>query len=214
MSVLHPLIYDWNNEQGTVRTPVMLDDETLRDGLQSPSVRMPSIDDKIDILHRMDALGIDTADIGLPGAGAARRRRRRTARADDRQTSGWRSRPTAPRAPSSPTFSRSPRSRSAPACRSSAAPSSAQPDPAVRRGLDARLPAAQHRRRHRVRRRARACTVMYVTEDTTRADPDIAAGAVLAARIRAGAVAHLRRRHGRPCHAGRRGSRGALRGSG
>src|SRR5579864_1639203 len=47
----------------------MLDDETLRDGLQSPSVRTPSIDEKIDILRRMDALGIETADIGLPGAG-------------------------------------------------------------------------------------------------------------------------------------------------
>jgi 2-isopropylmalate synthase len=48
----------------------MLDDETLRDGLQSPSVRNPTIDEKIDILTRMDALGVDTADIGLPGAGA------------------------------------------------------------------------------------------------------------------------------------------------
>src|SRR5215831_13310791 len=47
----------------------MLDDETLRDGLQSPSVRTPTIDEKIDILHHMDTLGIDTADIGLPGAG-------------------------------------------------------------------------------------------------------------------------------------------------
>ena len=47
----------------------MLDDETLRDGLQSPSVRNPTIDEKIGILHRMNALGIDTADIGLPGAG-------------------------------------------------------------------------------------------------------------------------------------------------
>ncbi len=47
----------------------MLDDETLRDGLQSPSVRTPTIDQKIDILQRMDALGIDTANIGLPGAG-------------------------------------------------------------------------------------------------------------------------------------------------
>src|SRR5213596_1292309 len=48
----------------------MLDDETLRDGLQSPSVRTQTIEEKIGILHRMDALGIDTADIGLPGAGA------------------------------------------------------------------------------------------------------------------------------------------------
>src|SRR3954470_23651438 len=47
----------------------MLDDETLRDGLQSPSVRTPTIEEKIDILTRMDALGIDTANIGLPGAG-------------------------------------------------------------------------------------------------------------------------------------------------
>src|SRR5262245_27151241 len=47
----------------------MLDDETLRDGLQSPSVRTPSIDEKIEILHHMNALGIDAADIGLPGAG-------------------------------------------------------------------------------------------------------------------------------------------------
>src|SRR5438552_4026949 len=50
----------------------MLDDETLRDGLQSPSVRTPTIDEKIGILHHMDALGIDTADIGLPGAGPKR----------------------------------------------------------------------------------------------------------------------------------------------
>jgi 2-isopropylmalate synthase len=48
---------------------VELDDETLRDGLQSPSVKSPSIDDKLRILHLMDALGIDSADIGLPGAG-------------------------------------------------------------------------------------------------------------------------------------------------
>src|SRR5918992_652613 len=47
----------------------MLNDETLRDGLQSPSVRAPTIDQRIAILHHMDALGIDTADIGLPGAG-------------------------------------------------------------------------------------------------------------------------------------------------
>jgi len=47
----------------------MLDDETLRDGLQSPSVRCPSIDEKLRILHLIDRLGIDTANIGLPGAG-------------------------------------------------------------------------------------------------------------------------------------------------
>jgi 2-isopropylmalate synthase len=68
---VHPLIYDWNTI-GAPEPPteeVMLDDETLRDGLQSPSVHTPDIDQKIHILQLIDALGIDTADIGLPGAG-------------------------------------------------------------------------------------------------------------------------------------------------
>ena len=65
----HPLIYDWNADGAAPKAVAMLDDETLRDGLQSPSVRNPSIEEKIGILHHMDALGIDTADIGLPGAG-------------------------------------------------------------------------------------------------------------------------------------------------
>lgn len=66
------LIYDWNVE-GEHRAPprpgVELDDETLRDGLQSPSVRSPSISDKIRILHYIAELGIQSANIGLPGAG-------------------------------------------------------------------------------------------------------------------------------------------------
>ncbi len=67
---MHPLIYDWNTvDPAPVRGAVQLDDETLRDGLQSPSVRTPSIEDKVRILHLIDALGIDTANIGLPGAG-------------------------------------------------------------------------------------------------------------------------------------------------
>lgn len=69
---MHPLIYDWNavdRPNSVAPRPVLLDDETLRDGLQSPSVRTPDIDEKIRILHLIDALGIDTADIGLPGAG-------------------------------------------------------------------------------------------------------------------------------------------------
>ena len=47
----------------------MLNDETLRDGLQSPSVRDPLIQDKITILHLMESLGINSLDLGLPGAG-------------------------------------------------------------------------------------------------------------------------------------------------
>ncbi len=66
------LIYDWNRAGGAAvpkRGRVEIDDETLRDGLQSPSVKSPSIDQKIRILHLMESLGIDSADIGLPGAG-------------------------------------------------------------------------------------------------------------------------------------------------
>src|SRR5437868_2650620 len=67
------LIYDWNTAQSTSslpKGPVLLNDETLRDGLQSPSVRDPSIHEKIEILHLMEALGINSLDLGLPGAGA------------------------------------------------------------------------------------------------------------------------------------------------
>ena len=65
------LIYDWNLASPAPKPPVvMLCDETLRDGLQSPSVRTPSIAQKIQILHFLNRLGIDTSDIGLPGAGA------------------------------------------------------------------------------------------------------------------------------------------------
>ena len=66
---MHRLIYDWNQTDAVRTGPVLLDDETLRDGLQSPSVRCPSLDEKLRILHLIDRLGIDTADIGLPGAG-------------------------------------------------------------------------------------------------------------------------------------------------
>jgi 2-isopropylmalate synthase len=66
---MHPLIYDWNRTGDTPKPTVILNDETLRDGLQSPSVTCPTIEQKLNILHLIDRLGIDTADIGLPGAG-------------------------------------------------------------------------------------------------------------------------------------------------
>lgn len=67
---LEQLIYDWNEATPRPeRRRVSLNDETLRDGLQSPSVLDPKIDEKIEILHLMDKLRIDTADLGLPGAG-------------------------------------------------------------------------------------------------------------------------------------------------
>ena len=65
------LIYDWNSE-GTTREfskAIEFDDETLRDGLQSPSVISPPIEKKLEILHLINDLGIHAADIGLPGAG-------------------------------------------------------------------------------------------------------------------------------------------------
>lgn len=66
------LIYDWAQagpQQVQWPAHVMLDDETLRDGLQSPSVIDPPLDTKVELLHLMENLGIETADIGLPGAG-------------------------------------------------------------------------------------------------------------------------------------------------
>src|SRR5882762_2243282 len=66
------LIYDWNTAGDFVfpaAGKVTLDDETLRDGLQNPSVHDPSIEEKIEILHLMESLGIDSLNIGLPGAG-------------------------------------------------------------------------------------------------------------------------------------------------
>src|SRR5512143_497294 len=65
------LIYDWNEVDRRGRLipkGVSFFDETLRDGLQNPSVRDPSIDDKLRILHLMEDLGIQEADIGLPGS--------------------------------------------------------------------------------------------------------------------------------------------------
>ena len=69
---IEELVYDWNTIEPDFPTPgrhIGFDDETLRDGLQSPSVSEPQVEEKIELLHLMNALAIDTADIGLPGAG-------------------------------------------------------------------------------------------------------------------------------------------------
>ncbi len=66
------LIHDWNHADGFVfrtKPDFDLNDETLRDGLQSPSVHDPTIGQKIEILHLMHDLQLDAADLGLPGAG-------------------------------------------------------------------------------------------------------------------------------------------------
>jgi 2-isopropylmalate synthase len=73
------LIYDWNTA-GRLFVPakkIEFDDETLRDGLQSPSVHDPSLDEKVGILHLMNDLGIHIADIALPGAGPRAREQAR-----------------------------------------------------------------------------------------------------------------------------------------
>ncbi|MDZ4773393.1 MAG: LeuA family protein [Planctomycetota bacterium] len=67
------LIHDWNLPDVKASGSIQFDDETLRDGLQSPSVKDPTLDEKIELVHLMDALGIHTANVGLPGAGARAR---------------------------------------------------------------------------------------------------------------------------------------------
>ena len=63
------LIHEWNIPSEQPPHPLLLNDETLRDGLQSPSVTDPPIADKLEILHYIEDLGITSAAIGLPGAG-------------------------------------------------------------------------------------------------------------------------------------------------
>jgi len=67
------LIYDWNSVEKVAplspKRRIKFFDETLRDGIQSPSVVDPAIDDKIRLVDLADSLGIDSTDIGLPGAG-------------------------------------------------------------------------------------------------------------------------------------------------
>ncbi len=67
----HPIIFDWNLEGDRPASvpPVKLHDETLRDGLQSPSVHNPTLAQKLSILRLLHQVGVDSADLGLPGAG-------------------------------------------------------------------------------------------------------------------------------------------------
>ncbi|HJM24573.1 MAG TPA: LeuA family protein [Candidatus Thalassarchaeaceae archaeon] len=72
----HDLIHDWNvidysidRKESDHPHELWFDDETLRDGLQSPSARNPSIEQKIELIDYMERLGIQKVDLGLPGAG-------------------------------------------------------------------------------------------------------------------------------------------------
>jgi 2-isopropylmalate synthase len=68
-----PSSFDWNHQARNDRRPITLQDETLRDGIQSPSARDPSIERKIALLYEMEALGIDVINVGLPASGARNR---------------------------------------------------------------------------------------------------------------------------------------------
>ena len=70
------LIFDWNTVDYEIKRNssnhphgIWFDDETLRDGLQSPSARNPTIEQKIELIDYMEKLGIQKVDLGLPGAG-------------------------------------------------------------------------------------------------------------------------------------------------
>jgi len=65
------IIFDWNRQEEETpwSRPVLLHDETLRDGLQSPSVQDPPLQVKRRILRKLDELGVDSADVGLPASG-------------------------------------------------------------------------------------------------------------------------------------------------
>ena len=66
------IVYDWNAAERhgpIIHSKFTLHDETLRDGIQSPSVVDPRIEDKLQILHLLDQMGVDSVNIGLPGAG-------------------------------------------------------------------------------------------------------------------------------------------------
>src|SRR2546423_7897439 len=70
------LFFDWNvaEERGAGRLfEALVLDETLRDGIQSPSATDPRIEEKIEILHLLDDLGVAQLDVGLPGAGTHQR---------------------------------------------------------------------------------------------------------------------------------------------
>ncbi|MBK8099127.1 MAG: 2-isopropylmalate synthase [Planctomycetes bacterium] len=71
MTRIEDLIHDWNRTGGAFvpKRPLQFDDETLRDGLQSPAVSDPDLQQKMELLELMDRLGIHTANLGLPGAG-------------------------------------------------------------------------------------------------------------------------------------------------
>ena len=186
------LIYDWNqHEPRPGRRVVLLNDETLRDGLQSPSVRAPTIDQKLEILHLLDRIGIDTADIGLPGAGP------HVVKDVERLATEIRREPSRMQANCAARTMAADIQPIADIVQRTGLPIEcccfigSSPHPPLCRRLDGRLSAAVHGRGGGVCGAAGA-DVMYVTEDTTRSDPDTLRRLFQAAHARRG-LAHLHR---------------------
>src|SRR3989440_5172989 len=71
MAAEQDLFFDWNAAHAAPDRlgEALVLDETLRDGIQSPSAVDPRIEEKIEILHLLDELGVVQLDLGLPGAG-------------------------------------------------------------------------------------------------------------------------------------------------
>jgi 2-isopropylmalate synthase len=62
------LTFDWNTQLKTKMPVVEIFDETLRDGLQSPSITEPTLEQKFELISMMNDLGIASADVGLPAS--------------------------------------------------------------------------------------------------------------------------------------------------
>ena len=70
---INQLIHNWNTHREYPflkrNRGIHFADESFRDGLQSPSIRDPDIEEKLQMLHLSEKLGMHTADLGLPGSG-------------------------------------------------------------------------------------------------------------------------------------------------
>jgi hypothetical protein len=75
------LIYDWNLPDVKAAGRIQFDDETLRDGLQSPSVKDPTLDEKIELVHLMDASASRRRTSACPAPARARASTSRRCRA-------------------------------------------------------------------------------------------------------------------------------------
>ncbi len=124
------LIYDWNGVGDAPPLPltVTLLDETLRDGLQSPSVKNPSLPEKLAGLELMNELGIEYVNVGLPSASPRALSRKRWSCVARSRRAATRSGRYARAEPWLPTSRRSSRCRSArgspskPRCSSGSSP--------------------------------------------------------------------------------------------